>query len=278
MATCSHQDATRKNVSVTALGVAYLRGLESEIHPQCELFYDPYARELGGEPGKEWVDSMKNDEASLKKILAIASVVSLRTKKIDDEVSSILLNDNICQICVLGAGLDTRPWRLQTALPDQSHIKYYEVDFPEIFDYKLPILQAHCAKELFDYKKVEADLSLPSWLEKLEGAGFDRGERTLWLLEGLTGYLTEDELTTLFQRITELSAVGSRLVATFLTPKVNILHIGLHRFYPDDPLTYVQQFGWHGQQEDIEDFAISIGRPSHADSAVRNYFVVTIVK
>lgn len=91
-------------------------------------------------------------------------------------------------------------------------------------------------------------------------------------------YLTEDELTTLFQRITELSSVGSRLVATFLTPKVNILHIGLHRFYPDDPLTYVQQFGWRGEQKDIEDFAISIGRPSKPDSAVRNYFVVTIVK
>ena len=99
----------------------------------------------------------------------------------------------------------------------KDEVKYFEVDSPEIFHYKLPILQKNGAVELVDYCKVEADLSLPSWLEQ---AGLRKDIATIWLLEGLTGYLTEEDLRLLFKRVTELSARGSEIVATFLTQRV----------------------------------------------------------
>ena len=199
--------------------------------------------------------------------------MSFRTSKIDSDIKKALLEKGFKQVCVLGAGLDTRPWRLETGL-SKDEVKYFEVDFPEIFHYKLPILQKNGAVELVDYCKVEADLSLPSWLEQLEQAGFKKDIPTIWLLEGLTGYLTEEELRLLFKRVTELSARGSEIVATFLTPRVTKLHIGLHRFYPDDPLTFVREFGWTGTQTDTEYYAIALGRAGDPDTAVRNYFIV----
>ena len=50
---------------------------------------------------------------------------------------------------MLGAGLDSRAWRLKmsdifkdpTAVrPTSSKIGYFEIDFPEVFNYKLSVL------------------------------------------------------------------------------------------------------------------------------------------
>ena len=47
---------------------------------------------------------------------------------------------------------------------------------------------------LCDLHYVGVDLSLPEWPEKLVAAGFNASRPSIWLLEGLTGYLTEGEL------------------------------------------------------------------------------------
>ncbi len=107
---------------------------------------------------------------------------------------------DIGQICVLGAGLDCRPWRLSNdgCNAPSSKLKYFEVDFPEIFSHKLPILASMDAQTQFEYISVCADLSLPNWLDALISAGFDPTKPTLWLLEGLTMYLTESEISAFF--------------------------------------------------------------------------------
>jgi methyltransferase (TIGR00027 family) len=265
-----------KKVARTSLFVAFLRSYEPMLHPDDPLFVDPYSEALAGDV--EESELSPTAACSKKSMGWYISLASIRTRKIDDQMKDILSQHSIKQVCVLGAGVDARPWRLQTTLPDQSHIKYYEVDFPEIFDYKLPILQAHCAKELFDYKKVEADLSLPSWLEKLERAGFDRGERTLWLLEGLTGYLTEEAAHALFSSISEITALHSYLIATFLTPVALLNSLRLHQYAPENPLGFVEGYGWEGEQVDIEDYAIALGRSTAPDEVTRGYYLVTVEK
>jgi O-methyltransferase involved in polyketide biosynthesis len=73
-----------------------------------------------------------------------------------------------------------------------ADLNYFEVDFPESFAYKLPTLKdagavSHCG----EYHSVQADLSLPTWMEKLINEGFQVDKKTVWILEGLTGYLNE---------------------------------------------------------------------------------------
>lgn len=81
----------------------------------------------------------------------------VRTKHIDEEMKTALATNSIDQVCVLGAGLDSRAWRLKmsdiykdsiptTAIrPTTSKIGYFEIDFPELFNYKLSVLANVCA-------------------------------------------------------------------------------------------------------------------------------------
>jgi methyltransferase (TIGR00027 family) len=199
--------------------------------------------------------------------------IAVRTRKIDDEIIKGYSKNGYRQICVLGAGLDTRAWRLSN---DSKHgIKYFEVDFPELFAYKLPLLETAGAVSSFEYHSVIADLSLSVWPEMLIAAGFDVTQPTIWLLEGFIGYLTEDEANSLFEKISgSLSAKGSRMVATFLTP-VTKTSTGMHRFFPEDPLLWCGGHGWSGVQTDIHKIGEELGRPLSPDHMV-GYFIVVV--
>ncbi|RYH32526.1 class I SAM-dependent methyltransferase [archaeon] len=281
-AECSHQDATRKTVSVTAHGVAYMRGLESTLCPDNPLFYDPYATILGGDAGKTWTEEVAarfgENLRDMSAQNAFYSSIAIRTKKIDTTIQSTLDQcPGVSQICTLGAGLDTRPWRL--ALQTTQVLNYYELDFPELFDYKLPILQQHGAKCPYNYHDVRADLSLESWPDVLSAAGFDRTRPTIWLLEGLTGYLTKDENERMFKSIACLSAEKSSLIATFITPPAKEkLMIPLHRYAPEDPLALMRSCGgWEGTMVDLYDIAKEYNRlPEDEKLVVRGYMLATV--
>ena len=178
---------------------------------------------------------------------------AVRTKVFDDYVSNCVTEDGISQVCVIGAGLDTRPWRLFNVNPESLH--WYEVDFPEIFAYKLPTIgEAGGATNCGTYHPVAADLSIPNWVDKLLASGFQTDKRTAWVMEGLTGYLTEDELSILVEAVTNrLSAPGSKLMASFVGKSNDLKAINLHRFQTDLALEFMKKFGWEGTQEDLID-------------------------
>jgi methyltransferase (TIGR00027 family) len=273
-AVCSHKDESRRQVSATAHAVAYFRSLED-----CEgneaLFTDPYASLMSGEVGKLYVErKLKEIEEPQKGVSSQGRIdgIAVRTKAIDDEVIKGFSRDSFLQICVLGAGLDTRAWRLSN--DSKNDIKYFEVDFPELFEYKLPLLATAEAVSQFNYHNVVADLSLPVWPEVLIAAGFDVTQPTLWLLEGFIGYLTEEEADSLFEKISRsLSAKGSRMVATFLTPDTQT-STGMHRFFPENPLLWCNGHGWSGVQTDIHLIGEQLGRPLLPDHMIGYYIVV----
>eukprot|EP00981_Chlorochromonas_danica_P006170 scaffold1302_cov165-Ochromonas_danica.AAC.4 len=265
-ATCSHQDPTRQTVSVTAHTVAYLRGMDPIFFPHNPLFQDPYALALGGEVGKKCVldTSKKLNQQEKEKSLFFMGV---RTRKIDDSLDSILANHpQIKQIVTLGAGLDTRPWRLP--LPSltaerKAEIQYFELDFPEVLGYKLNLLKQEGAESVFHYHAVEGDLSLEDWSSQLVSHGFDPSLPTVWLLEGLTSYLTLEENEKMFTKIRGLSSNGSHLVATFVTPDAGKrFNVRQHRYMADDPLGLMRRCGgWEGEVVDFVDIAATYGRP-----------------
>ncbi len=183
--TCSHHDVSRKGVGVTAHFVAALRSIENDKDVAVRLFRDPYAGVLAGELGARSASKMFNSavtsdkpENSEVKVVPLGLIegVAIRTRKIDDETIKYLIQEPLLQICVLGAGLDTRPWRIDLSETDHSTVdisrfNYFEVDFPEMFDYKLPLLQTANAVSKFNYVSVVADLSVSGWTEKLISAG-----------------------------------------------------------------------------------------------------------
>jgi len=131
------------------------------------------------------------------------------------------------------------------------------------------------AQSDFDYRSVKADLSVDNWHSALIDSGFDVSIPTFWILEGLTGYLTESEASLLFDKITSLlSADGSRIVATFLTP-LTLIRTSMHRFFPENPLAFLSSFHLPGRQDLIEDLGIGYNRPVR-DKSMAGYYVVVV--
>lgn len=291
---CSHQDSSRREVSITAHMVAFMRSMEPSLYKESKWFDDPYAEALAGPVGLETMMKFfsKGNEGSFtpeslqKRLLR---KVSTRTKIIDDYLLHGLQSRAVDQIVVFGAGLDTRPWRL-TELPtisedsseapvSEPHLaSYFEIDFPEIFDFKRSVLESATPPAVLSpgcfssYRAVSADVTIPSWPEALIKSGFDASKRTLWIMEGFSNYLTEEELIAVMSAVAELSAPGSLLTSTYVTSQPKPATKASsdskqqpYRFFTEDPLAFCERFGWHGTQDDLEDLAVMMGRPAQSE-------------
>lgn len=260
----------------TAHLVTYLRALEPKLHKRDMLFDDPFAEALAGETGLKAMSQLSESSMSSAQRNRFITSLATRTRVIDDFVYESIAA-GIGQIVVFGAGLDTRPWRLHPPahLPT---VVYFEIDAREVFAYKLCVLANHQAVSDFDYSPVVADLSQPNWSDHLTASGFDRNVKTLVIMEGFANNLGEHELSTLMRTLFELLPPESRLISTFLTEVTNQSTLQEHCFFPEDPLAYVQHFGWRGQQIDIEDLNIALGRPTPTGEERRGSYIVRAVK
>ncbi|KUH82060.1 SAM-dependent methyltransferase [Mycobacterium sp. IS-1556] len=190
-----------ESVGATALGVAWSRALEQDS--DCPLFTDPYA--------KMFVDAAVERGWQLpptymvERIKAIGGYAASRTKWFDEFFVAAGAN-GIDQAVILAAGLDARAWRL----PWIDDTVVYEIDQPMVLAFKAETLRKHEATLAATYAPVPIDLR-DDWPRALRDAGFDASEPTAWAAEGLLPYLPASGQDLLFERIHELSALGSRI-------------------------------------------------------------------
>jgi methyltransferase (TIGR00027 family) len=121
-----------------------------------------------------------------------------------DQFIANAIDEGVRQVIVLGAGYDSRAWRFA-----RPGVTFYEVD--------LPATQADKRTRAPEGgpKYVSADVTGLSLRESLTAAGFRSGEATAFTAEGLTMYLTEQQVTHLLALLSELSGPGSRLAVNF---------------------------------------------------------------
>jgi methyltransferase (TIGR00027 family) len=191
-------------VSRTAIGVAWLRAQE-RLRPD-RLFDDPYAADfvIGAREVTERAREEAGDQG--RKIGALFGLqVVVRTRFYDDYLLTAAAG-GVRQVVLLAAGLDTRAFRLDW--PDG--VRLFELDLPELLDFKERILASRSAVARCERVVLPADLRA-DWVTPLTEAGFRPEEPTAWLVEGLLVYLSAEEATRLLTTVTELSAPGSRI-------------------------------------------------------------------
>ncbi|MFD6463873.1 class I SAM-dependent methyltransferase [Streptomyces roseolus] len=115
------------------------------------------------------------------------------------------------QVVVLGAGLGTRAFRL--SMP--ADLVWFELDQPEIFAFKEPVLQRLSPRSACHRHTVPVDLR-SDWAGPLIDSGFQQTVPTTWIEEGVLGYLPHDKAISLAATITELSALGSTFSTSHL--------------------------------------------------------------
>jgi len=110
----------------------------------------------------------------------------------------------VSQVVHLGAGFDTRTHRIPPA------IKIFEVDRPAIQRVKRQSLdRAQIAQDHIHY--VAVDFGDPDWWSTLERAGYDASTPTLFLWEGVSYYLQEEDVLRMLKGVASKSAPSSRI-------------------------------------------------------------------
>ena len=133
-----------------------------------------------------------------------------RTRHID-AIVGLELTRAPAQMTILGAGLDSRAYRMRDLL---GAARVFEVDHPATADWK----QTRLRRWGGDYRHVTfipVDFTTQSLAARLSEAGFDFRLPTLFLLEGVTYYLDEAALRQTMA-VLETAAPGSSLAFDFV--------------------------------------------------------------
>jgi methyltransferase (TIGR00027 family) len=185
------------------------------------LIDDPYAEPLVRAVGLDFVNRALDGEIDLEDVdprfnlRRAAEGMAVRTRHFD-RLFTDAAAAGVRQAVILAAGLDARAYRL----PWLDGTTVYEVDQPEVIDFKSRTLGDLGAQPRADRLTIAVDLR-NDWPKALLDNGFDPEQPTAWTAEGLLIYLPSEAQDLLFDRITELSAPGSR-VATEHIPDVSV--------------------------------------------------------
>lgn len=242
------------------------------------------AAKLSGEEGQVWRQRTTGDKDENEVGLAI------RTRFFDDFLLRVTREHALRQVVIAAAGMDTRAFRL--TWPQQTHL--FELDLPPIFMRKEPLLSNAGAVPTCQRHIVSVDLSAAGWIDALQQAGFDPGQRVVWLLEGLLFYLPTWVVTSLFEMITALSTMGSWLgcelknTEMLTSPQTRSWIDLLAREGAawissiDDPEAFLAEHGWSAMVVEPGEDGAHFGRwpfpviPRSVPEVPRTFFVTAI--
>jgi methyltransferase (TIGR00027 family) len=194
------------SVGATALFVATARALEAQKPDPLAVdpFADVFCRAVGGNAAD--VLDGKVPEHQLKAPdwgEHFVNFQGARTRYFDDYFRRAA-DAGVRQVVILAAGLDSRAYRLPW--PDETTI--FELDRPQVLDFKRRVLAEQGAKPNAERREVAIDLR-EDWPQALRDSGFDAAKPSAWIAEGLLLYLPADAQEQLFTGIDALASPGS---------------------------------------------------------------------
>ncbi|WP_328563612.1 class I SAM-dependent methyltransferase [Streptomyces coelicoflavus] len=201
-------DGVEGGVGLTALLVAAARAIET--HRPDSLAQDLYAEHfvLGAQASAHWPVRLEQAPGGDTSPLwgRFARYFGLRTRVLDDFLLRAVRAAGIRQAVLLGAGLDSRAFRLDWP----SDCVIFEIDRDGVLAFKHKVLDALSAESGAARVPIGVDLRA-DWAGALTAAGFDPTIPTVWLVEGLLFYLPPAAETALIDTVDRLSAPGSAL-------------------------------------------------------------------
>ncbi|WP_406461031.1 class I SAM-dependent methyltransferase [Streptomyces sp. NBC_00111] len=200
-------DSVDAGVGLTALLVAAARAIETHRHDS--LAQDAYAEHFvrAAPACADWPVSTKQAQDGDDNPLwgRFARYFGLRTRVLDDFLHRSV-GTGVRQVVLLGAGLDTRAFRLD--LPSDCVV--FEIDRAGVLAFKQQVLTELSAAPKAKRVAVPVDLR-GDWVTALTSAGFDPAAPSVWLAEGLLFYLPGPAETYLIDTVDRLTTGGSAL-------------------------------------------------------------------
>ncbi|WP_369214669.1 class I SAM-dependent methyltransferase [Streptomyces flavofungini] len=202
------REGVEGGVGVTALLVAAARAIETHRHDT--LAQDPYAEHFvrASPASADWpVDIQQVPDGDANPLWGrFARYFGLRTRVLDDFLLRSVHRASARQVVLLGAGLDSRAFRLDW--PPGCVI--FEIDREEVLAFKHKVLDGLQATPKAARIPIPLDLR-DDWAGALACVGFDPTTPSVWLAEGLLFYLPSTAETRLIDMVNTLSMPGSAL-------------------------------------------------------------------
>jgi methyltransferase (TIGR00027 family) len=205
--------AGRKQIS-TARGVALVRAIEMTRPTGEQVSSDPYAHRF---VNPLTVQLMRGVGAlGINRLTGIEGLMNFAMAR-EQCIADIMareLRDGIEQIVILGAGFDTRAYRL----PEATGVPVFEVDHPVTQAAKREALRGVVDPLPPNVRFVGVDFDQDDLGERLRAAGYDERKRTLFVWQGVIVYLTREGADRTLAFIAKHSAPGSAVVFDSMDP------------------------------------------------------------
>jgi methyltransferase (TIGR00027 family) len=249
-------DLKIQHVSDTAHWVACYRAMESG-RPDA-LFRDDLAQLLTGTHGHDIANSIgRTSRYSLWSVVIRTIVI--------DEIIQKHVSEGVDTVINLGAGLDTRPYRLK--LPES--LRWIEVDYAGIIEHKNRLLARE--EPGVALERIALDLSQIEERRALFAKLAVNSKNCLVLTEGVIPYLTEDQVASLADDLHAQPAFRF-WVAEYYSPEIyryfkdrrrmRQMKNAPFRFFPADWLGLFRAHGWTaGEFRYLSEEAVKKGRP-----------------
>lgn len=188
---------------------------------EIRLFEDHLARDFLNQPAKFIMDLMRfkgirewGIKMREKQVPGTLGGLICRTRYIDDVLQSEIKR-GIENIVILGAGLDSRPYRI----PEINKTKVFEVDLPSSQNYKMKRIKKIFGSLPYHVTYVPIDFNNQTLDEALGPKGLDISKPTFFIWEGVTQYITAEAVDSTLKYISKTSP-GSGAVFTYILKSV----------------------------------------------------------
>ena len=208
-----------EKASVTAMIMAFHRALEMLVPEGDRVCTDPLALQF---LLPDWAALLQQPEQAHafmegkhKEFPGVNGAIVGRVRFMDDAASRAL-EDGIKQVVILGAGFDTRAYRLKGV--DDAAV--FEVDHPATQKDKLAHVERIFGAMPPHVRFVPLDLSTQNLDQVLEKNGYDPLKPAFFILEGVTPYLPLAVLESILTFISGEKDVANQVVFDYLPPDV----------------------------------------------------------
>ena len=199
--------ADRKQIS-TARGVALVRAIEMTRPEADRASSDPYAHRFVNPLTVQFMRVV--GALGINRLTGIDGLMNFAMAR-EQHIAAVMVRElraGAEQIVVLGAGFDTRCYRL----PEAAAVPVFEVDHPVTQAAKREALRGVVEPLPAHVRFVGVDFDHDDLGERLRAAGYDEGKRTLFVWQGVIVYLTRDGADRTLAFIAGHSASGSVVV------------------------------------------------------------------
>jgi len=212
----SKMQIKRKNTSSTAEEIAFHRVIESAKTEEERICYDPYAIHFIGPELLKFSEAIACNHPEAKSRLeemnrlfpGTQNSIVARVRYFDDYLHDSI-NEGIKQLVILGAGYDTRAYRIEGL---KEKVKVFEVDYQGTQKVKIEKIKEIFGSLPSHVTFVNADVGSEELFKNLLEHGYHQSQKTLFIMEGLIYYIPPEGVETLLSSMVQNSGPGSKII------------------------------------------------------------------